>query len=148
MKPKRRIDWRSHNDVKDENGDNIPKSFIFEASVIFITNKNLTAEIARKTKLSPHLEALVSRSLYMDGYALFKTPRDYLIRVDYLKEAIFKAEGMNEEGRRLISTFITENFAEMRELSLRMVAKLCSVYRIHGADEFEDAAKFTVTKNK
>jgi hypothetical protein len=146
LKPRRRIDWRSKVDIKDENGETIPTSFIFEASVIFITNKNLSAEVTHKSKLSPHIEAILSRSLYMDGYALFKSPRDYLIRVNYLKDDIFRREKISEEGKELISNFITEHFDHMRELSLRLVSKLCSVYRIHGAAGFENAAVFTVTK--
>lgn len=145
-KDKRTISRKSNAEIVDTFGETIPDKFTFEASIIFITNKNLSSEVSQKSKLSPHIEAIISRSLYMDGYRLFKSPRDYLIRLNYLKESIFNAENVDLMGRQIISDFITANFANMRELSLRLVSNLCRVYNIHGSSGFHNAAKFTTTK--
>ena len=63
---RRVISWRSEKIFEAEDGEAIPSSFDFEGAVIFVTNKNFDREIMRSSKLTPHLEALISRSFYLD----------------------------------------------------------------------------------
>ena len=140
LKQERKISWLSKMTLKDEDGETIPTSFIFEASVIFISNLNLSAIVEQNNKLSPHVSAIISRSLYMDCYSIFRTDRDYLIRIDYLKESIFNRERIDDIGRETIMSYITDNSGSMRELSLRLISKLCQIYKISGVTNFNTMA--------
>jgi len=140
MKKERKISWLSKTEIKDEDGEVIPATFTFEASVIFISNINLSAIVEQNNKLSPHVNAIISRSLYLDCYSIFKTDRDYLLRIDYLKGSIFRRENIDNAGRDIIMSYISDNSANMRELSLRLISKLCHIYKISGKDNFSEMA--------
>lgn len=140
-KPVRTISWKSKTELLDDNGEVIPTSFEFEGSVIFISNINLTAMAKQENKLSPHIKAIISRILYYDMFTIFKSPRDYLLRIDYLKDSIFKQNDIDNEGQQIIIDFLNDNAKHMRELSLRLLSKLCQVYLIHGKTDYEFHAK-------
>lgn len=61
---KRIVSWATASSYLDER--DIPTSFEFEGSVVFITNTNLDAAIEGNSKIVPHLQALLSRSVYLD----------------------------------------------------------------------------------
>ena len=63
----RNVSWLSEARLNDdETGEPIPRSFDFDGSVIFLTNYDFDSMIAKGHKLAPHLQALVSRSQYVD----------------------------------------------------------------------------------
>lgn len=140
MKAKRKISWLSKAEILDDEGEVIPNNFIFEGSIIFISNLNLTSIAESNNKLSAHISAIISRALYMDCYSIFKNDNDYILRIGYLKDSIFNNEGIDVIGRDLIMGYITDNAKNMRELSLRMISKLCHVYKISGANDFVEMA--------
>mgnify|MGYP003340449494 CR=1 FL=1 len=122
---KRSVSWLSEGKlVDDETGELIPRTFDFDGTIIFITNYDFDAMIAKGHKLAPHLEALVSRAHYID--LAMKTRRDYLIRI---KQVI--AEGLldhlNWLEKQEVIEFIEKNSDKLRELSLRMALKLGSL---------------------
>lgn len=108
----------------EEEGANIPREFEFEGSVIFITNIDFDVQIARGTKLAPHLEAMTSRANYID--LGMKTKRDYLIRIfDVVNESGMLAKiGLDDVQQAEVLTFIDDHSKNLRELSLRMALKL------------------------
>ncbi len=60
----RTVSWYSEREFKDKDDNKLPSSFEFQGAVVFITN--LDFDRAMGTKLGPHLEALISRSYYLD----------------------------------------------------------------------------------
>mgnify|MGYP003344160401 FL=1 len=112
--------------IDEETAELLPKSFQFNGTVVFITNLDFPAMIDRGHKLAPHLEALMSRAMYID--LGMKNKRDYFIRI---KQVI--ADGMlnsfTAEQQNDILSFIEENIDSLHELSLRMALKIAACYK-------------------
>lgn len=141
--PVRKISWLTETKfVSDEDGEEIPKSFEFEGSIVFITNIDFDEQINKGSKMSPHFDALISRSFYIN--LGIKTKRELLIRIKQVvkEEYMLRQEGLNEYEEDKILSFITDNSSKLRELSLRMCAKLADLYKID-SENFEDLAKVT-----
>lgn len=136
---RRVVSWLSEGKLFDEEtSELLPKSFEFHGSVIFITNYDFDALIDRGHKLAPHLQALVSRSHYID--LDMKSKQDYLVRI---RQVI--ADGMlsdlSLEEKVDVMTFIECHSDELRELSLRMAKKLGTLRKNHG--DWERIARIT-----
>lgn len=145
-KPIRHIAWVSQARLKNYDGSELPPDFDFEASIIFLSNLNLSQIAEKNTKLSPHIEAIISRSVYLDAYKIFDSPRAFLVRINELKGYIFKAEKINPTGASIISEFINTHYLELRELSLRLIVKLSQIYKIVGPAKFMKIAKLLTGK--
>jgi hypothetical protein len=132
--------------VDDETAERLPKSFRFEGTVIFLTNYNIDQAIERGTKIAPHLEALVSRSHYVD--LAMNTRRDYIIRIrQVIRDGLLKNIGLNEEQQSDVSTFIEANQDRLREVSLRMAIKIGAIRKGNRGD-WQKLARITCCKNK
>ena len=94
---------------------------------------NFDQHIAKQTRLSPHFEAMISRSMYLD--LGMNTRRDYMVRIQMVvEEGMLKDLGLNQaDGSELIN-FIETNVDHLRELSLRMVVKLANLMRMDKSD--------------
>lgn len=124
----RYITWASNTKQFDEEGEEIPSTFEFNGSVIFLTNVDFKEEIKRETKLAPHLKAMVSRSHYVS--LDIRTEREYMIRI---KSVVYKTNMMEEFDDRTrdeVVQFIDMNKDKMDELSLRMVKKIADLTKI------------------
>ncbi len=123
----RTLSWLTETKMEDEAGDQLPRSFEFEGTVIFITNMDFDFMIDRGSKLSPHLQAMISRSNYLD--MAMKTKKDYLVRIKQVIEGgMLRDKGLNKAAEAEIIEFIDENQDKFRELSLRMVDKVSDWY--------------------
>jgi hypothetical protein len=139
---RRSVSWMSEGKLIDEeSAELVPRTFDFDGTIIFISNYDFDAMIDRGHKLAPHLQAMVSRSHYID--LAMKTRRDYLIRI---KQVI--AQGMlsdlTELQRAQVMRFIDKNSENLRELSLRMALKLGSLAKQGG--DWEKLARITCCK--
>jgi hypothetical protein len=131
--------------IDDETAERLPKSFRFEGTVVFITNYDFDSMIERGNKLAPHLQALVSRSHYVD--LAMKTKRDYIIRIrQVMREGLLENIGLTKAQQNDVAEFIETNQNNLRELSLRMAIKLGSLRRRNG-DNWKKLAKITCCKN-
>lgn len=121
----RKISWLSESRVLKQ--EDIPNSFIFKGSVIFITN--LKFDAVRSTRLKDHLEALSSRCHYLD--LTLDTMRDKLLRIKQIAKqgALFEDMGISDVGQDLIIDFLDTNKNKMREMSLRMAIKVAQLYK-------------------
>jgi hypothetical protein len=119
---KRYVSWLSEGKlIDDETAEIIPRKFLFEGSVIFLTNLDFEQLVARGHKLAPHLEALMSRSYYLD--LSMRSRRDYLVRIkQVVKQGMLNF--LNGVEKHEVVSFIENNFNNMRELSLRSCIKL------------------------
>jgi hypothetical protein len=128
---KRKLHWlsRSVESLEDEDGEPVPDNFIFEGSVIFITNYDFDDLIARGSRLAPHFEALVSRSHYLD--LAMKTKLDYVVRIkQVVGQGMLRDKQISDYDAGILVDFVEKNMDNLRELSLRMVIKLATLMKM------------------
>lgn len=131
--------------VDEESAERIPRSFTFEGTIVFITNLDFDALIDKGHKLAPHLEALVSRSHYID--LAMKTRRDYMIRIkQVLKQGLLKAQGLDAQQEADVISFLDKHQDKLRELSLRVAIKIGALRKM-GQSNWANVAKVTCCKN-
>jgi hypothetical protein len=79
--------------------------------------------IDRGHRLAPHMQALVSRSHYID--LTMKTKRDYMVRIrQVVADGMLIDQGLSVEQESAVMDYIGEKQNVLRELSLRMVVKI------------------------
>lgn len=129
---RRVLSWLTETKMEDEAGDRLPTSFEFEGTIIFITNYDFDSMIDRGSKLSPHFNALISRSMYLD--MKMKNKKDYLVRIkQVIEQGMLRNEGVSAAAEKQIVDFVEKHQDSLRELSLRMVVKVASLYKSHPA---------------
>ena len=129
MTRRRTLHWLAETRMEDESGERLPNKFDFEGSIIFITNYDFDAFIAKGSKLSPHFEAMISRSIYLD--LAMHSRRDYMMRINMvIEEGMLEDYGLSDFDARELMVFIENNFEKLRELSLRIVIKIANLMRI------------------
>ena len=140
---RRRVSWLSEATLIDaDSADVIPRSFDFNGSIVFITNLDFDAQIDRGSKLAPHLQAMMSRSHYVD--LTMKTRQDYIVRIrQVVKQGLLSDLNWLEAGE--VMRFVEENMEKLRELSLRMVIKIARIRKANG-DKWQRIAKITCIK--
>lgn len=142
----RTVSYMVETKLKDEEEETIPKSFTFEATIIFITNYDFDALIEQGSKLAPHLQALISRSHYID--LMMKTKQDYVVRIkQVLAMGMLRDRGFDTYDEAEVLGFIEEHIDSLRELSLRMVLKVASLMNITPSNWY-NTAKATCCKQK
>jgi DNA polymerase III delta prime subunit len=139
----RRVSWLSEKPLFDDNGDRVPRHFDFNAAVIFVTNLDFEDLITKDSKMSKHLEALMSRSFYLD--MAIKTRRHYLLRIRQVVEAGMLKAHLDETAVNEILDFIETNHEKLRDLSLRTPVKLGVLRKIHSGD-WSRIARVTMCK--
>lgn len=141
----RRISYMTETQLLDDGDEEMPKTFVFEGTVIFITNYDFDGMIEKGHRLSPHFQALVSRSHYVD--LAMKTKRDYMIRIKQVsRTGLLDEVGLSIDESEDVILFIESNMDRMRELSLRMALKVAAVRKL-GAN-WEEIARVTCLRNQ
>jgi hypothetical protein len=124
----RRISYNKDSRILRKEG--IPNTFDFKGSIIFITNKNFDNQ--RTSKIQPHLEALQSRSHFID--LTINTERDKMLRVRQVHRdadpGLFVDYNFSKEQENMILDFMWENHSKLREISLRMTIKIADLVKI------------------
>ena len=132
--------------IDEESAERLPKSFVFEGTVIFITNYDFDLMIDKGHKLAPHLQALVSRAHYVD--LSLKTKRDFLIRIkQVMTMGLLEKRGLNKQEQKDIMEFVDANVDSLRELSLRIVIKIADI-RKGSNSKWQNIAKITCCRNR
>ena len=112
-----------YNMVDGDSADLIPRSFDFDGTIVFITNMDFDRLIDGGSKIAPHLEAMISRSHYLD--LEMKSRRDYIIRIEQVvDQGLLSSRGLSETEVKDTMDFIYKNQSNLRELSLRMAIKI------------------------
>lgn len=142
---KRIISWRNSG---RNNGSDAPNSFEFKGSVIFITNINFERIVEKGTaRLAPHLEAIMSRCLYLD--LTIDTVREKLCRIDYVARDLRMLEKQFKLEPDQVEEVLawTHRYAKrFRELSLRKVGQLASLRT--GQRDWQRVAEVTLLKTR
>ena len=141
---RRRLSWLSESNLVSEKGETVPKSFEYEGTIIFITNLDFDALIAKNGTLAPHLAAMISRAHYLSMG--MKTKRDYLIRISQvIKQGLMK--GLTSKEQIDVVHFLNVHSDTMRELSLRAVVKLATLRKARRAGgPWEEIAEITMCR--
>ena len=120
------VSWKTEAVMFTEDGnEQLPKAFLFEGACIFLTNHDFDGLIAKNDKRKPHLEAMMSRSHYID--LAMKTRQDFLIRIyQVVREGLLNP--LTPKAQAEIMSYLAINLSSMREMSLRMAIKLKDLY--------------------
>ena len=125
----RRISYNKDSRLLREEG--IPNTFDFHGSIIFITNKNFDNQ--RASKIQPHLDALQSRSHFLD--LTINTERDKMLRVRQVYRdadpGLFVDYNFTKEQEQVILDFMWDNHTKLREISLRMTMKIADLVKVN-----------------
>jgi hypothetical protein len=141
---KRMIHWNVDS-VSLRRGD-VPNSFEFKGSVIFISNVNFRK--IRSERMRGHITALASRSHFLD--LTISTEREKLLRIEDLvtNKGMLKQFKLTDDTSKKVMKFIREHAAEFNELSLRTVIKLAGLARtFEDNDEWMDVARMSLMGN-
>jgi hypothetical protein len=138
---RRVISW--HTNSHDLRECDIPNSFEFYGSVIFITNMDMDS--TKSKALKPHFDAIISRSHYLD--LTIKSERDKFLRIKGLVSGsdMLKKYGFDDTQKNRIVEFMSENSKSLRELSLRTTIKIADIAKMKPND-WERICKMTVCK--
>ncbi len=143
---KRTVSWLSEvKFVDEESGEVLPRKFQFEGQIVFLTNLDFDGLIRRQHKLSPHLEALMSRAHYVS--LAMNTDRAKLVRVvQVINEGMFNKFGFSKDDCQEIVDFMTENLDRLRAVSLREAVKLANLKKSN--PNWRMVAKTTACRNR
>lgn len=122
-KDKRKISWLSETHLLSK--EEIPDTFTFEGSVIFLTNTNF--EDSASNKLKDHLAAIMSRCHYIN--VDMHSVRDQLLRIKQVVQAgmLDKYKHLSKTDKQEVVEFIFDYAEDLREISLRMVLKVADL---------------------
>lgn len=129
---KRMIHWNVDS-VSLRKGD-VPNSFEFKGSVIFITNVDFKRVRGQKKN---HIEALQSRAFYLD--LTVHTHREKMLRIEdlvYNKDMLSQFKLTNQQNKELMA-YINKNAARFDNLSLRTVIKVANIIKTNN-NHYED----------
>lgn len=134
----RKISWNK--DSRKLRDEDIPNSFEFRGSVIFITNAYVAN--SGKNLIKAHLEALQSRAHYLD--LTINTMRDKMLRIRQVHQDsnLFSDRMLTEEQGDMVIDFMEENKDKLREVSLRMALKIADLMKVSPSN-WENLAKAT-----
>ena len=124
----RRISYNKDSRLLREEG--VPNTFDFHGSIIFITNKSFDNK--RASKIQPHLDALQSRSHFLD--LTIDTERDKMLRIRQVYRdadpGLFVDYDFDKAQEEMIMDFMWDNHTKLREISLRMTLKIADLVKI------------------
>lgn len=138
---KRRVSWRAESRVLER--EEIPDTFEFKGSIIFITNLKLEKT---RGKIGDHMKALLSRCHYID-LEIDNSHEKFLRCKQIILDGMLKNRGFDKDEESEIIDFIEENKESLREMSLRMVSKIADLYKI-SPKRWKEIASNTCMKSK
>ena len=146
--PTRLISWLSESSALGSGDDKIPNDFFFNGSMIFITNTDFQGIVDEgKSKLAPHLKALLSRSLYLD--LKIHDRRGIQIWVDFLvrnRKILDAHYDITEEQKIAGLDFMREYREEFRTFSIRDAMKLFQLIQ-NEPDYWEKTAEILLLRD-
>ncbi|AGN30328.1 NrdC.10 [Vibrio phage nt-1] len=139
------VSWASSSSYFEEQG--IDQEFLFEGTVIFISNKDFDRELQAGTKLAPHFQALISRSVYLDLGVHSK--EEIMVRIKQVVRSTTMLQdlGLQEPLISEMLVWIEDNIAGLRELSLRTCLKIANMM-LTSPTKWEMLAKMTMLSKK
>ena len=124
----RSIGWHTESAALRENGEQVyPTSFDYHGSIVFITNVDFQSVIddGKQKKIVPHLNALMSRSLYLD--LKIHSLRALSVWVGYIvqsKNILVNSFGLTKTQQSQAVKWMRDNATGMRTFSIRDALKI------------------------
>lgn len=114
---KRRVSYLKELALFEQRG--IPNNFVYEGSIIVLTNIDFEKEVAMKTKTAVHLSAVLNRAIYVDlglhsKQALMARVEDVIRTTPMLAD-----EGLDAAQAEAVLSWLKDNQNSVRSLSLR-----------------------------
>jgi len=126
----------------------IPKSFEFSGSIIFISNLDFQRFVDEQgmNKNAQHFEALMSRSMYLD--LRLHSRSEIGVWVEHIAKStrIFAREGLTEEQGEQVLSFLRKYRDGLRELSIRTLLKTSQLVKTD--ENWERLAKVILVKGR
>ena len=116
------------------------KQFVYNGSIIFLTNKDLQAAAEKSNKLAPHFQALLTRLLYLD--LGLRTDRELMLWIDHVvtENGILIQKGLKNKAQQAeVLSFMKHYREKFRNLSIRLPLKLAQFY-LHDPDKWKEMA--------
>lgn len=103
---------------------NIPNQIEFSGKVIFITNSNLKAIAASTSNLAPHVNAVLTRSVFID--LEIHDNESIMIHIESIirNTNIITKHGLSKDQANEILQFMLDNTDNLRNPSLRMPTQI------------------------
>ncbi len=131
--------------------EGIEQTFEYNGSIIFITNYDVSTMAESNSSNAPHLDALMSRSLYVD--MTIRSRREMAVRIQTLLDANMldtipnpgKHPKFSKRQVKEIGAFIMENRDRFRQFSLRTAINVAHLYR-SDKDDWKDLVELTMMR--
>ena len=138
------ISWNTDSLSLEKEG--IPQKFRFDGTVIFITNLNFQSIIDAGKAMAPHMEALISRSVYLD--LALHDRKAVMARVEDLafNTPMLYSKGLSKGEVKLAIDWLKENSANLRTLCCRTALKLAQF--VATDEDWMDIAEVTLLRPK
>ena len=132
----------------DERG--LPAEFEFNGTCIFVTNVDFYAYLdGPKTRVTPHVEALLNRTQYLD--MCLHNSRAIALWIQHMvndQKMLLKPEhGLTKEQSDAVLSFIVTHYKDIHRPSLRTAVGIADLVRNH-PDRWEVLARMTKIKPK
>ncbi|ELA9841247.1 hypothetical protein V4F87_003289 [Vibrio parahaemolyticus] len=140
---RRTISWSTASSYLEEK--NIPNSFEYFGACVFITNTDIDKELQGNSKNAPHLDALVSRSIYLD--LAVHTNRDIMVWVENVISTtdMLTDRGLDDYQQANLIHWMKENVDRLRNVSLR-TALYIGDFILTSPDDWTDIAETTMLR--
>ncbi|ABX11074.1 hypothetical protein EpJS98_gp090 [Escherichia phage JS98] len=140
---KRKVCWSTSSSYLDDK--NIDKEFEYEGTIVFITNVDIDRELERGTKLAPHLQALVSRSVYLDLGV--HSNEEIMVRVEdvILSTDMMQNRGLTDAETYQALAWMKANVSRLRNVSLRTALYLAD-FIATDKNDWSEIAEVTLLK--
>lgn len=140
---RRRISWNKLSRALA--AEDIPQSFDYEGSVIFLSNINFERSIEKGSRISEHLKAIMSRCHYLD--LEISSDRDKLLRIKQIvRGGMLKEYDFSPQEEEDIVSFVMDNSQWLREISLRIVKKIADFAKAMPGAWYEVAEATTLKR--
>lgn len=123
----------------------IPRDFEFKGTVIFISNKDFDRELQSGTKLAPHYNALISRSVYLDLGV--HTIEEIMVRVKQVVAStdMLTSLGLTDTNIADLMDWLDDNIEQLRSLSLRTCLHIADMIKT-SPTQWKMLAKMTMLR--
>lgn len=119
----RKISWLAESNALK--GEGLSQEFIYEGSMIFITNKDFQSIVDyERHKMVPHFQALMSRAIYLD--TKLHDLEDLVVWTKHMVSTnhILVQDGCDAKQEKAALEWFDKHQEQLREVSIRTVKKL------------------------
>lgn len=139
----RKVSWCKNSRFLQDEG--IPNEFEYSGQVVFITNVNPDKIIAKEGRMSPHMNALISRSVFLD--LCIHEADEIMMRIEQvmLNSTLKDDLQISETQAHMIIDWMKNKSSQLRSVSIRTVLQIAGFVKTV-PNEWENIAEATLIK--